>query len=69
MSAISLEDVIQHFYKTAPAKRKLALGIQEGPGIKRRKMKPEERESDSSSSGEENLHNAELLIFTKINLI
>ena len=61
--------MVQHFYKSAPTKRKLVLGMQEGPGIKRRKMKPEERESDSSSSGEENLHNAELLIFTKINLI
>ena len=27
-------------------------------------MKPEERESDSSSSGEENLHDIELQIFT-----
>ena len=66
VSAISLEDVVQHFYKTAPTKRRLSLGITEGPNIKRRKMKPEETDSDgySSSSGGENLHNVELQIFT-----
>ena len=64
VSAISLEDVVQHFFKTAPTKRRLSLGITEGPDIKRRKMMAEETDSGSSSSGGENLYNTELQIFT-----
>jgi len=50
VSTISLEAVVHHFFNTAPSKRRLELvGIKEGPDIKRRKKKPEERESESSS--------------------
>ena len=46
----SLEEVVQHFCLTAPpTKRKMVLGILEGPDIKRRREKPEERESERSS--------------------
>ena len=50
MSDISLEDVVQYFYKTASAETKLALGITEGADIKRK------REVASSSGEEEGLH-------------
>ena len=55
--AISLDEVVAHFSKTAPPKRKLALGINDGPGIKKTKKKVEESESDSSSGEEEGLDN------------
>ena len=61
VSAVSLEAVVQNFNKTAPTKRKIAAGITEGPDMKRRKMKSQER--DSSSPGEENLHKNNLDIF------
>ena len=42
--------MVQHFYQTAPTKRKFALEINEEPVIKRRrKQAEEERDSDSSS--------------------
>ena len=54
--AISLDEVVDHFSKTAPPKRKLALGINDGPDKKKTKKKEdsetEDSESDSSSSGE-----------------
>ena len=60
--AISLDEVVAHFSKTAPPKRKLALGITDGPDIKKTKKKVEESgtsdsESDSSSGEEEGLDN------------
>ena len=51
---VSLEEVVMHYRKTAPTKRKLTGAIEEGPSSKRRKKKPEEDESQISS-GEENL--------------
>ena len=51
--AISLTEVVDHFNKTAPPKRKLSLGINDGPGNKKTKKKAdtetEDSESDSSS--------------------
>ena len=35
--AISLENVVQHFLRTAPTETKLALGITEEPNIKRKR--------------------------------
>ena len=60
--AISLDEVVAHFSKTAPPKRKLALGINDGPDTKKTKKKVEESgtsdsESDSSSGEEEGLDN------------
>ena len=60
--AISLAEVVDHFSKTAPPKRKLALGINDGPDTKKTKKKVEESgtsdsESDSSSGEEEELDN------------
>ena len=60
--AISLDEVVAHFSKTAAPKRKLALGINDGPNIKKTKKKVEESgtsdsESDSSSGEEEGLDN------------
>ena len=54
MADVSLEEVVRHYSKTAPTKRKLSGANNEGPSTKRRKKKPEESESESSS-GEENL--------------
>ena len=51
---ISLREVLDHFNKTAPPKRKLSLGINEGPSSKKAKQKEEDTEdSESDSSGEE----------------
>ena len=60
--AISLDEVVAHFSKTAPPKRKLALGINDGPNVKKTKKKEAESgtsdsESDSSSGEEESLDN------------
>ena len=41
--AISLDEVVAHFFKTAAPKRKLALGINDGPDTKKTKKKVEER--------------------------
>merc|ERR1719147_7393 len=47
---ISLNEVVEHFSKTAPLKRKLSLGINDGPGAKKAKESgTEDSESDSSS--------------------
>merc|ERR1719500_1277905 len=47
---ISLTEVVEHFSKTAPPKRKLSLGINDGPGGKKAKESgTEDSESDSSS--------------------
>jgi len=47
---ISLNEVVEHFSKTAPPKRKLSLGINDGPGAKKAKESgTEDSESDSSS--------------------
>ena len=48
-----MEDVVEHFFKTTPAKRKPALEINEEPVIKRRK-KSEEKEEELRSDVEEN---------------
>ena len=65
--ALSLAEVVDHFSETAPPKRKLALGINDGPNKKKTKKKVEKKvekkesgtsdsESDSSS-GEDRLDN------------
>ena len=48
---ISLAEVVQHFRNTAPPKRKLQLGVGQGPGGKKAKTgdnETEDSESDSS---------------------
>ena len=60
----SLEDVVQHFLKTAPSNQRL-LGTKEGLDMKRRR-KPVERDRDSSS-GEDNLQSSYWLILSWIN--
>ena len=65
--AISLAEVVDHFSKTAPPKRKLALGINDGPDKKKTKKKKTKKveedsgtsdsESDSSSGEERRLDN------------
>ena len=53
---VSLAEVVAHYSKTAPPKRKLALEINDGPDTKKTKKKEESGTSDSesdSSSGEE----------------
>ena len=59
--AISLDEVVEHFSKTAAPKRKLALGMNDGPKKKtKKKVEEESGTSDSesdSSSGEEGLDN------------
>ena len=44
MVAISLDEVVEHFSKTAPPKRKLALGINDGPEKKTKKVKRKQQE-------------------------
>ena len=64
--AISLDEVVDHFSKTAPPKRKLALGINDGPSSKKTKKKEEseteDSESDSSESSGENVGEHEVEI-------
>ena len=55
-----LDEVVEHFSKTAAPKRKLALGMNDGPKKKTKKAVEESGTSDSesdSSSGEEGLDN------------
>ena len=49
--------MVTHFSKTAPPKRKLLLGINDGPGAKKNKTgdDTEDSESDSSSGESEGL--------------
>ena len=42
--AISLDEVVDHFSKTAPPKRKLALGINDGPNKKTKKVKRKQQQ-------------------------
>ena len=44
-----------HFSKTAPPKRKLLLGIQDGPGAKKNKTGEDTEDSGSDSSSGEKL--------------
>ena len=50
---ISLNEVVEHFSKTAPPKRKLSLGINDGPGGKKAKESGTEDSESDSSSGED----------------
>ena len=55
---VSLDEVVSHFSKTAPPKRKLLLGVNDGPGAKKNKSgdpDTEDSESDSSSGESEGL--------------
>ena len=54
---VSLNEVVSHFSKTAPPKRKLLLGVNDGPGAKKNKTgdDTEDSESDSSSGESEGL--------------
>ena len=55
---ISLHEVVNHFSKTAPPKRKLSLGINDGPSSKKAKDSgTEDSESDSSSGEREAIKN------------
>ena len=49
---ISLDEVVSHFSKTAPPKRKLLLGVNDGPGAKKTKGEDTEDSESDSSSGE-----------------
>ena len=49
---ISLDEVVDHFSKTAPPKRKLKLGLNDGPGSKKAKESGTEDSESDSSSGE-----------------
>ena len=44
---------MEHFSKTAPPKRKLSLGINDGPGAKKAKESGTEDSESDSSSGED----------------
>ena len=52
-----------HFSKTAPPKRKLMLGVNDGPGAKKSKDGDDTEDSESdSSSGEESFEGNEVEI-------